>query len=268
MAVLLLTAIVSATFVLASPSTPDGSSQAQGPVTVGFDMDPANTPANSCPNDGTDCTLGTIETCVQVATGGGSVEFDVFLDDLPNGDSILGFVYTIGEETSTVLGPVTAYTHQDGMVNLPAQPGSSTFDFSDAAGTNVPGFDANVGDMGTAEYNPPFTHGTLGRYTLDTTGVADGVYGLTLSTVILGNKESNDLCTLYVCNILDAYDANGLIAVGVPCPLPDSVGGIARLPEVSDSSGRNYVTVAALAAAALVVALTAGTWYARRRWLR
>ena len=45
------------------------------------------------------------------------------------------------------------------------------------------------------------------------------------------------------------------------------VGGVATLPDVADSSGYNYIALAALAAAA-VVALGAGTWYARRRWLR
>jgi len=44
------------------------------------------------------------------------------------------------------------------------------------------------------------------------------------------------------------------------------VGGVARLPNVSGSSGPNYLALAGLAAA-LLVALTAGAWYARRRWL-
>lgn len=48
---------------------------------------------------------------------------------------------------------------------------------------------------------------------------------------------------------------------------PASVGGIAELPDVSDSAGRNYVALAGVAAAALV-ALGAGGWYARRRWAR
>jgi len=52
-----------------------------------------------------------------------------------------------------------------------------------------------------------------------------------------------------------------------PTPTPGSpVGGIAELPEVSGSSGRSYVALAGLAAAALV-ALGTGGWYARRRWL-
>jgi hypothetical protein len=45
-----------------------------------------------------------------------------------------------------------------------------------------------------------------------------------------------------------------------------SVGGLAELPDVSDSSAPNYMALAGLAGAALV-ALTAGAWYARRRWL-
>ncbi|MGD0205237.1 MAG: SGNH/GDSL hydrolase family protein [Dehalococcoidia bacterium] len=44
------------------------------------------------------------------------------------------------------------------------------------------------------------------------------------------------------------------------------VGGVAELPDASDSSGHNYIALAGLAAAVLV-ALGAGAWYARRRWL-
>ena len=48
----------------------------------------------------------------------------------------------------------------------------------------------------------------------------------------------------------------------------DAVGGIAGLPEVYDSSTPKYVALAALAAAAAaLVPLAAGVWYARRRWL-
>jgi hypothetical protein len=44
------------------------------------------------------------------------------------------------------------------------------------------------------------------------------------------------------------------------------VAGIAELPDVSDSAGRNYIALAGVPTLALV-ALTAGAWYARRRWL-
>jgi len=50
-------------------------------------------------------------------------------------------------------------------------------------------------------------------------------------------------------------------------PLAVAVGGLAELPDVAASSTPNYIALAALAAAALL-ALSAGGWYARRRWLR
>ncbi|KPK47635.1 MAG: hypothetical protein AMJ77_02510 [Dehalococcoidia bacterium SM23_28_2] len=50
-------------------------------------------------------------------------------------------------------------------------------------------------------------------------------------------------------------------------PFPFPVGGIAELPGASDSATRNYIGLGALAAAALL-ALAAGGWYAGRRWLR
>jgi hypothetical protein len=46
---------------------------------------------------------------------------------------------------------------------------------------------------------------------------------------------------------------------------PASVGGIAELPDVSGSAGRNYAALAGLAAVA-VLSVTAGAWCARRRW--
>ena len=49
-----------------------------------------------------------------------------------------------------------------------------------------------------------------------------------------------------------------------------AVGGIAQLPDVASGSGSSTGTYAALAGglAALVVILSAGAWYARRRWSR
>ena len=48
---------------------------------------------------------------------------------------------------------------------------------------------------------------------------------------------------------------------------PAPVGGIAELPDVSGSSTSSYFPLAGLAAAALL-ALTAGGWYAGRWWGR
>ena len=66
------------------------------------------------------------------------------------------------------------------------------------------------------------------------------------------------------CDATSNWDDDGTTGCTFSCILP--VGGIAELPAASDSSPPNYTTVAALAAAALL-ALTAGAWCTRRRWL-
>jgi len=65
------------------------------------------------------------------------------------------------------------------------------------------------------------------------------------------------------CDGLDDYATKVCCYAGPALP---PVGGIAELPDAPGSAGPNYVALAALAAAALL-ALTAGGWYARRRWL-
>jgi len=65
----------------------------------------------------------------------------------------------------------------------------------------------------------------------------------------------------------DQKDSDG-DGVGDACDLP--AGGIAELPDLAESagwSGRSYIALAGLAAVVLV-AITAGGCYARRRWLR
>ncbi|MCJ7509849.1 MAG: FG-GAP repeat protein [Dehalococcoidia bacterium] len=56
-----------------------------------------------------------------------------------------------------------------------------------------------------------------------------------------------------------------LLCIGDACESPGPVGGMAELPDVAGSSGPPYAALAVELAAA-VVALAAGTWYARRRW--
>jgi len=69
------------------------------------------------------------------------------------------------------------------------------------------------------------------------------------------------------CNGVDDYATKLCCFAGAALPTPVPVGGIAELPEASGSSGPNYVVLAGLAAA-VVAALGAGAWYARRRWGR
>jgi hypothetical protein len=62
------------------------------------------------------------------------------------------------------------------------------------------------------------------------------------------------------------WDYDILYATQYIPPYPP-VGGMAELPDASGSAGRNYAALAVVAAVALA-ALTAGAWYARRRWVR
>lgn len=66
--------------------------------------------------------------------------------------------------------------------------------------------------------------------------------------------------------LLDAIDGEGNFGLEV-ITIPAAVGGMAELPDAPGPSAPNYVALAALAAAGLV-ALSAGAWYARRRWVR
>jgi hypothetical protein len=106
----------------------------------------------------------------------------------------------------------------------------------------------------------------------------DGYYNRGDNCPIVANANQADAD---MDDIGDACDPNPSTPDGVPVvvnlqrtvsisgPAPPPVGGIAELPEVGedDSSGRIYMALVGIAAAALV-ALTAGAWYARRRWAR
>jgi len=217
--VLFLTALVASVLVVARPGVPGGTSQAQVPLIVGLDMNPAG---NSCPNDGTNCTLGPIDQCVEVPSGGGVVEFDVFLEDLPYGESIWNW-------SADIDGWPGLFTGQDclsGTIILTAQPGSQnllgypcgepTYPYPD----DTPPHAVRSSEIAAAEYNPPYTHGALGRYTLDTTGVADGFYGMTLDSLQVVSDFGSDLCVNYGCQIwdVDFVSTHGVLAVGLPCP--------------------------------------------------
>jgi len=218
--------------VWSAGGTDEGAEAHPGPVIVGFDM---GTGGNSCPYNCTDggapercttcptypncdCSLGTIDRCVET-TAGATILFDVYLEGLPSGASILGMSYAI----DTWPGKVWFRGHGDATVNLIAQPGSETHDYSDLPGDAPPPFLVDVRDEGYAEYSPLFTHGVLGRYGLSLEGVAPGLYGLTLTDVTLTEGLATrpaDLCVDFGCTILDAnYEPQyGLIAVDTTCP--------------------------------------------------
>jgi len=274
--IVLLLLLALAVVVVGSRSI--GVTQAQGRVIVAFDMD---TTGNTCPGTGnaggTDCSLGSLDTCVSVAAGD-NIDFDVSIDDIPSGENLGGSNYYVGWPAGlllTINSPVPSAGAGETTlgVNLIADDlGSSPFYSSSTAVPNaVSPHWLRVTDVGVAEANPPFTQGVVHRFNA-TVGAATppGVYGLFFDQsasggpVYMYDKDSAEVCgpSSTPCSLLDANTGHGLVAVDTSCPAP--VGGIAELPDASDSSGRNYVALGALAAAALL-ALSAGAWYVRRR---
>jgi hypothetical protein len=97
-------------------------------------------------------------------------------------------------------------------------------------------------------------------------GTVDCTYGDTCGAgyACLATISGSTNAHVADCNGTDDYTTKVCCAVtagGAP------VGGVAQLPDASGPSGPNYLALAGLAAA-LLVALSAGGWYARRRWLR
>ena len=130
----------------------------------------------------------------------------------------------------------------------------------------VPPYIGAVGDAAADEPNPPWTHGTAWRGTATVSAsAAPGVYKFQFDSNPLiygvGNAVPYNECTAGPGCTLQ----HGLVAVDKACPR--LVGGIAELPQVSDPSSLSHSALAGLAAVALL-ALTAGAWYARRRWVR
>jgi alpha-tubulin suppressor-like RCC1 family protein len=117
-----------------------------------------------------------------------------------------------------------------------------------------------VGDGTTTQRTTP----------VDVSGLTSG-----LAAVAAGGDHS---CALTTVHGLKCWGNNGAAELGdgtttnrwTPVDVTwfnPAVGGIAELPDVSDSSGPNHITLVGLAAVALL-ALTGGGWYARRRWGR
>ena len=135
-------------------------------------------------------------------------------------------------------------------------------------GTNCSGtYDTVVALSGTDNAHAATTVG--GAYTTEAClSVTEGAVACT---------HTSDCGTAYECLATISDTTNAHVAdcdgtddyatkVCCSASLSMPVGGMAELPDASDSSGRNYMALTGLAAAALI-ALTAGAWYARRRWM-
>jgi hypothetical protein len=231
----------------------EGQESAQAQGTVNFDIDPEIT-GNSAN------TLGTVEDCYAVTCPSaecdwdGSSSFDgvsdYVIDVVVSGDTQAPENYyaslKYAETNVHIADPDT-----DTLIKMP-----EAIDLSE----ELPDSDGTY----TAGAMHLFVPGVAGDGTICRVGLDIGASG-----VVLFSLEAAPL-TAYMSAASDPYSHPltldvGRLAINDACPA--AVGGIAALPDVSDSTGRNYVAMAGLAAAA-VVAFTAGGWYARRRWVR
>ena len=204
-----------------SPETAGG----QEPMIFGYDMDIAG---NGCPNDGTDCSVGPIDVCATVNPGD-SLQFDVFVQGLPEGEALGGW------DAKIVWGPpdwldIVERTHVSTSVNVLVQtPGSAPLDLSPQQLPVVSSpLITSVVDMALpiAQYdeaNPPYTQGVLGRYRGQVAAdIEPGLYTLTFDPTYLNilRPTPESLCDTYGCELLDGVHAPqyGLVAVGQDCP--------------------------------------------------
>jgi hypothetical protein len=98
--------------------------------------------------------------------------------------------------------------------------------------------------------------------------IVDGQFDATLEP--LATRVTGQFPSMGSANgtfLLDLGDCQSPELTWTATSVSPAVGGIAELPDVSDSSAAGYLAAAGLAAAALV-ALTTGGWYATRRRLR
>ncbi|MCJ7511218.1 MAG: hypothetical protein MUP14_10105 [Dehalococcoidia bacterium] len=215
-----------------------GQESAQAQDTVNFDIDPEIT------GNGAN-TLGTVEDCVQVDISSPSFDdvSDYEIDIVVSGDTqaptmydvLLNFdstkVHIAALGTDRLIKMPGAYPYGD---ELPDSDGTYAADAYYLVGAGIEG------------------DGTLVRVGLDIG--ASGVVTFSLDADPLTAYKSG------AGNHPVMLDS-GMLAINDYCGNPP-VGGIAELPDVSDSAARDYIGLAGLAAAG---ALAAGGWYARRR---
>jgi hypothetical protein len=227
------------------------SAHAQG--TVSFDIDPEIT-GNSAN------TLGTVENCYAVTCPSAGCDWDgsSSFDDVS--DYVIDIV--VSGDTEAPTNYYASLNYDEAKVHV-ADPGTDTLIKMGGAidlSEELPDSDGTFAAGAMCLFVP----GIAGDGTIVRVGLDIGASG-----IVLFSLNAAPL-TAYVSAASDP-DSHplkldvGRLAINDACP--DAVGGIAELPDVSDSAGPNYVAIAGLAAA-MLVALTAGGWYVRRRWVR
>ena len=210
---------------------------AQAPGVVTFDIDPDTTG-----NSGN--TLGTVEHCVEITVPtpafDNTSDYNVDIVVLGDTQAPVGYNAVMAYDSTKVhiAGPGT-----NDRIKMPG-----AFSLSEA----LPGSDgAHTFSVLYLDGGPgPPGDGALVRVGLDIGG--SGIVTFSLNEWTGYTSEAG-------AHVVEL--SRGHLAINASCA-DLAVGGIAELPQIGDAA--DHTALAALAAAALL-ALTAGAWYARRR---
>jgi hypothetical protein len=212
---------------------------AQGVVT--FDIDPDTTG-----NSGS--TLGTVENCVEITVPASAFDntSDYNVDIVVLGDTQAPTEYYV----ELAYDATKVHIAEPATDDLIKMPGAFSLTEAQPGGDGAHSFGALYisGGPGTPG------DGALVRVGLDIGG--SGIITFTLS-------EPPQTAYTSAAGSHPVELGEGHLAINVNC----GAGGIAELPQVGDSGATSRITAAAGAVAALALALAAGAWYARRRWV-
>ena len=171
----LLAAMLAATVIalaLVSSGSLGGSAAHAAVTTVGFDLLPGQTPANTA------TSLGSIESCI-VVNREQQFSVDVFFDGIPAGRELVGLNYKINFDQD-----VLSVVAQDHNYLLASAPGSTVSSLGEGVPDTTTPHEVGLLDSGTEEVGPQ--KGVLGRYTFEVDNLAPGgTFTLSLTDVTL-----------------------------------------------------------------------------------
>jgi DNA-binding beta-propeller fold protein YncE len=100
--------------------------------------------------------------------------------------------------------------------------------------------------------------------------VIDGASNTVVASVVLGVDPKDVAVNASTNRIYVTNPGDDTVSVIQDYPLPGAVGGVAEAPDVAERAGKSPSSLpyAIAGAAAVVLVLAAGGWYAGRRWQR